>query len=335
MSELNSLKNDGQNLSQLFKKGWKDFLEIEDSSEPSNSDSYQKKTKLCIETFIKCTHMVNILGLFSSNEHIDEISTETISFLLLPAFLGELSLKLISDERKSSVKNALVYFRSFLKHCQDYQITNKKLSHYIEDESEEEKKPDTDTIRNKIREEKISRFKENKLLENSIKTIQDRLEKDEISVDESATREHYMNWIKLWINRAVENVDSIKSEMDILEHMEKLRMGKVKPQPPKEVKPLKPILITREMLQNKVFGAGYRNLPTMSQEEYFEKELREGKIVQDYNSKSKGGASGSTAEEEKDEDRDEHDEEKLKKAREWDEWKDTHRRGEGNKERHG
>ena len=41
MSELDSLKNDGQNLPQLFKKGWKDFLEIEDSSEPSNSDSYQ------------------------------------------------------------------------------------------------------------------------------------------------------------------------------------------------------------------------------------------------------------------------------------------------------
>merc|ERR1719228_177740 len=90
-------------------------------------------------------------------------------------------------------------------------------------------------------------------------------------------------------------------------------MGKIKPEPPKEVKPLKPILITREMIKNQVFGAGYRSLPTMSQEEYFEKELREGKIVMDYNSKNKG-ASGSTAEdEEKDEDKDEHDEEKLKK----------------------
>ena len=38
----------------------------------------QKKLKLCIETLIRCTHMVNILGLFSSNEHVDEISTETV-----------------------------------------------------------------------------------------------------------------------------------------------------------------------------------------------------------------------------------------------------------------
>ena len=35
-------------------------------------------------------------------------------------------------------------------------------------------------------------------------------------------------------------------------------------------------------LQNKVFGPGYPSLPTMTQEEYFEKELREGKIVTEY-----------------------------------------------------
>ena len=34
--------------------------------------------------------------------------------------------------------------------------------------------------------------------------------------------------------------------------------------------------------QNQVFGAGYKSLPTMTQDEYFEKEIREGKIVMDY-----------------------------------------------------
>ena len=41
MSKLNDLKNDGQSLSQLFKKGWKEFEEIEESSDPSNSETYQ------------------------------------------------------------------------------------------------------------------------------------------------------------------------------------------------------------------------------------------------------------------------------------------------------
>ena len=31
-----------------------------------------------------------------------------------------------------------------------------------------------------------------------------------------------------------------------------------------------------------MFGAGYPSLPTMTQEEYFEKELREGKIVAEF-----------------------------------------------------
>ena len=36
-------------------------------------------------------------------------------------------------------------------------------------------------------------------------------------------------------------------------------------------------------LQSQVFGAGYRSLPTMSEEEYFQLELKQGKIVQEYN----------------------------------------------------
>jgi len=41
MSNIDTLKNDGHNLPQLFKKGWRDFKEIEESSEPSNSETYQ------------------------------------------------------------------------------------------------------------------------------------------------------------------------------------------------------------------------------------------------------------------------------------------------------
>ena len=36
-------------------------------------------------------------------------------------------------------------------------------------------------------------------------------------------------------------------------------------------------------LQSQVFGAGCQSLPTMSEEEYFQLELKQGKIVQEYN----------------------------------------------------
>ena len=37
--------------------------------------------------------------------------------------------------------------------------------------------------------------------------------------------------------------------------------------------------------QNQVFGAGYPSVPTMSQEEFLEKEILEGKVVLDYKEK--------------------------------------------------
>lgn len=38
------------------------------------------------------------------------------------------------------------------------------------------------------------------------------------------------------------------------------------------------------LFQAKVFGAGYPSVPTMTQEEFLEKEIREGKVVLDYDS---------------------------------------------------
>ena len=52
------------------------------------------------------------------------------------------------------------------------------------------------------------------------------------------------------------------------------------PSPP----PLGLTLIARvsSTCQDKVFGAGYPGVPTMTQEEFLEKEIMEGKVVLDY-----------------------------------------------------
>ena len=36
------------------------------------------------------------------------------------------------------------------------------------------------------------------------------------------------------------------------------------------------------MLQKGIFGLGYPSIPTVSQEDYIEKEIRQGKVVLDY-----------------------------------------------------
>merc|ERR1719402_1260849 len=97
------------------------------------------------------------------------------------------------------------------------------------------------------------------------------------------------------------------------------------PTPREDRPPLKPILITSEMMRTQVFGAGYRNLPTMTEDEFFEKEVREGKIVLDYDGTKQTDDEKNAKKESEDEDETEHDPEKLRKAREWDEYKDTNR----------
>ena len=48
------------------------------------------------------------------------------------------------------------------------------------------------------------------------------------------------------------------------------------PSEQKRSRPLKPIVITRDKLQKEVFGMGYKNLPVMSIEEFYEQRVRDG-----------------------------------------------------------
>merc|ERR1719510_1595340 len=43
------------------------------------------------------TRMVSVLDLFSRNETVSDISTETLKFFLLPVLLGDLNAKLTDE----------------------------------------------------------------------------------------------------------------------------------------------------------------------------------------------------------------------------------------------
>jgi len=330
MDETSEQKN--STLPQLFLSGWKQFRTIEDSDEATNSTAYQEKVSTCMINLEQCTQMVNMLQLFSSNEEIIEVSTGDIRFFLLPAFLGELTLKRIGDDRKMSLNNANIYFKDYLKRCESYKVSKKELKKYLDTNCGQQNGSTKKPSKGQSREEKIAIYKENKDLLSKIEEIQKRLEQHPEAVDDDLIRQHYLDWLYLWVNKSIENIDFINRELEMLDFMQS-RGSDVNPVEPVKDRPvMKPILITREMIQSQVFGAGYRSLPTMTEEEYFQKEVREGKIVLDYDAKPNGEQKEEKLSEDEEE---EEDDEKLKKARDWDDWKDTHRRGEGNKDRNG
>lgn len=314
---------------------------LDHSTDSSNSNAYQSKLKEAVELFAQATMMVNSLALFSANEHIDEVATADIKYMLLPAFLGDLTLKTqMSDgvDRKQLVHHSKVYFRDYLVRCRCYQVAPADLRILGEDEEEPfptQNKKSLDEM-NKSRDAKIKRFQERRDIENKInimkKIIKDHPDKQ---MDDQQMRTHYTNWLKLWVHISSEHMDSVHSEMEILEHMERMRNGTAPPQPPRpNLEPMKPFLITKDMtrqaIAKEVFGYGTKCLPTMTEDEYFEKEIREGKIVMDFDNANKA-----PEKEESDSDEDIDNAEKLQYKRDKDDWKDTNRRGDGNKDRHG
>lgn len=76
--------------------------------------------------FEETTKLVSAADIFSSNERYDELPTEHLRYFLLPAFLGELSLKLCNGSRTDIVNMADVYFKDFLSRCIDYGLSSRE-----------------------------------------------------------------------------------------------------------------------------------------------------------------------------------------------------------------
>lgn len=67
--------------------------------------------KIAVKKFEKATNLVSLTGMFSKNESLEELPTETLQYLLLPALLGTLTLKLSNQPRKELIEVAEIYFR--------------------------------------------------------------------------------------------------------------------------------------------------------------------------------------------------------------------------------
>lgn len=57
------------------------------------------------------TTIVSQINMFSANEFIDEVPTDSLQYLLLPYFLGKLSLKCHKQDRGDVLRIAEIYFK--------------------------------------------------------------------------------------------------------------------------------------------------------------------------------------------------------------------------------
>ncbi|XP_065919592.1 immunoglobulin-binding protein 1-like [Dysidea avara] len=314
-------------LSQLFAQGLEVQREIENGQMNSSSREYQERVKKGVGLLEDSTRIVNRLDLFSSNEELDEVATANLKYLLLPALLGDLTLQLMGEERVDVLRRARVYVADYLQRCKSYSITSEEVptaTQPVATTGQQSFEQMTAT-----RQAKIARQQALKETNNKLKELDRRLSSG-LPVDEDVQREQTLLLLQSWVYKCLDHVISIDKEMEILSHMEQMKKSGVppRPEPVADKLPFKPILITREMIKSKVFGAGYPSLPTVSLEEFHEQEAAR---IQQELERQKAAAQSSGCHGDDDHQSSDEDDEKLQRARAFDEFKDEHRRGEGNK----
>ncbi|XP_074107327.1 immunoglobulin binding protein Tap42 [Cotesia typhae] len=337
-----------ENLSDLFDSGFKQFTSIQNTQSATNSLEVQLEVKKCISVFETATKLVSLADMFSRNEEFSEIPTENIKYFLLPALLGTLATKICDREnRMHYLKVSEVYFYDFLERVKSYGVVNVEIPKKSQEDDEEDddskkggdkkKTSNLEKIEDmvSVRKLKLMRYKEQKELKDKLEVYQKSM--DNPNLDDETKRNYFTTLINLYALEAVDELNSLKEEKAILEQMKLINPEDKK----KDYKPpkLQPIIITKNQLQKQVLGAGYPSLPVMTVEEFYEKKIADGewaapgtnvggKSLQDM-AANQGQEDPEVLEKEQLVEKD--DEDHLQRMRAMDEYKDTHKRGWGNR----
>ena len=271
-------------------------------------------------------------ALFSPNESLSELATAYLPLMLSPYYTGVLNLALQAPERRASaLETAEACFDKFLSLLDSYHILSAD-QHTVWKEGR---------YTNPRREDAIAWLKQKRSLEVAMETLKRR-------EDEEGLREFYMLRIQHSVTETFTHLKFCKLELEMLKMK---RQGPPVPQQaPQQSGGLRyvkidvrrsqesnvhtmPALISsfdqlttaRERIQAKVFTPCF-HMPTMTVEEFGEMELARCKECE-----AARAANPPPPKVESDEEDEEMLEAKRKKDSAWDDWKDEHEKGGGNK----
>ena len=335
-----SASDSSSNLSEIYENIWKNYKLLEETEDNISSPKIQNIVKNSNELCINAIEKINQLNLYSENEDIEEIPTNELKFLLVPAFLGYFYNKDTSENRGQIVKKCKDLYTNFLVLCYQYGLTTYKCKN---DEELNDKKFSNplDQLKSDAisRQQKIDHYKAKVQLEKELKSLY--IDVNKSHVDEDIKREYFLKLLDKWISDSIENIESFKNEEAILNYMKKLKntnndsKSSESNQKPKKSS-FQPFIITKDKIQKEVFGYGYPGVPTLSVDEFYDQRVREGIFPSGANIKKVESGADDEAKKEleaskKDEKEEKDDEEAIMEARRFDEYKDTHRRGWGNR----
>ncbi|KAG8144345.1 hypothetical protein E2320_012870 [Naja naja] len=322
-------------LSELLESGWRLLEEVENNAEASSgAPAVQRRVQRGLELLERAARAVSQLELFSRNEELEEIASADLRFMLVPALLAALTLRQVAPPRRlEHLRRARGLFLEFLRLCRDYAVARFDLPREAvdnEEEVEEEERGGEAGPAPPDGQASLLAMAQKKELENQLASLKPFI--DSGQAEEEQIREFYLLQIKKWVTVSLEEIESIDQEISILNRRGALQGPAARPsQPPRP--PVRPFILTRDAAQAKVFGAGYPSLATMTVDEWYEQHQKQGVLPDQGISQRAPGPEDQQKEQENA--TEEEQQAAALKAREWDDWKDVHPRGYGNRKNMG
>ncbi|XP_019503619.1 PREDICTED: immunoglobulin-binding protein 1 [Hipposideros armiger] len=327
-------------LPELFETSKQLLDEVEVAIEPTGSRRIQDKVSKGLELLKTAAKMLSQLDLFSPNEDLEEIASTDLKYLMLPAFQGALTLKQVNpSKRLDHLQCAREHFLNYLTQCQHYHLAEFQLPKTKNNSAESNSAASSMAYPNLIamasqRQAKIERYKQKKEVEQRLSALKSAVESGE--AEDEHVREYYLLHLRRWIGISLEEIESIDQEITILRGRDSFKEASASHSSRADRPPMKPFILTRNAAQAKVFGAGYPSLASMTVNDWYEQHRKFGALPDQGIAKQTSEVKRAGRQQEDDEQKEEENEKQtLQQAREWDDWKDTHPRGYGNRQNMG
>ncbi|KAK9803022.1 hypothetical protein WJX72_003617 [[Myrmecia] bisecta] len=329
-------------LPALFERGRSAHAKAETLS-PAEPDT-QQLLQNAVAALRRCDVLVDSLGVFSSNEEVEDISTQDLKYLLVAAFLGDLlaqSNVRDPEQRREALLQAVQSYARFLQRCEQYSLVSEEAKTNLNaDGSMTQQDPTTKRL------QKIARFKREKALQEQLQEVQMQrmrqrrmaeLDEEEdggaqsggaSSLDEDFERQTWLMQVELAALKATEQIQMLQQEVEMLKHAASIpedERNRPRPGPPPEL--MEQLMAaarglegpSREQRRQEVFRPSH-NLPTVSLAQHAQLEMQAAKAAEDKQRMAQAAAH------EVDSDSDEA----VFKQRAMDDWKDEHPTGWGN-----
>ncbi|XP_037678104.1 immunoglobulin-binding protein 1 [Choloepus didactylus] len=328
-------------LPELFETSKQLLDEVEVATEPTGSRIVRDKVLKGLELLEKAAEMISQLDLFSQNEDLEEIASTDLKYLMVPAYQGALTMKQVNpSKRLDHLQQAREHFLNYLTQCHYYRGAEFELPKIKNNSAENNTASSSMNYLSLVamasqRQAKIERYKQKKEVEHRLSTLKTTVESGE--ADDERVREYYLLHLQWWIGISLEEIESIDHEIKILRKKDSSKEASTSRSSLQDRPPMKPFILTWDVAQAKVFGAGYPSLATMTVNDWYEQHRKYGALPDQGIAKTTPAEFKKATQQQEDQEpkEEETDEKTLQRAREWDDWKDTHPRGYGNRQNMG